>query len=735
MAPDWQSAVEIHPAGWTLPADKFWVAGWVTSSSGLVPVDVRAWLGPQPFLGLCGLPRPDKEIAARGRAGPPQAGFSFLLSPVAGAGEIVIEVCDQSGRWAEIFRREVHGSANGSGPVQTSPPADAATVLRLLRLRVARPDESWDRLACEALAAGAAESFDVMPSAPFHGALEEVGDRTATPYGHLLVTGWIAHGDQRVVRLTAFLDTGVPEPLVHGLPRPDVASLFPGLVDAGHSRFAGFLRLPTRPPRPLALRIFAELADGQVALVFLKRFEPVLTGGYGDDLPGCSPWVFGRALRALRRAGWGRIGDAGGRRAAARAAWLEFQAAAPARSLPPAATDKGPVNPRPLRVTLVTHNLNFEGAPLFLAEYARYLAALPGWKVRVVSARAGPVQAVFDAAGVAVTVVDSAGLLGAASDGDFTAALDQLAAGFPWSDCDVIVANTLVASWAVHLAHRLRLPSVFYVHESVGARRFFALQLPAAAVARVERAFLLATRVAFIAAAVQRPHAAHGRRGNFRTLHGWIDLARIHAYTAAQDRAAVRRSLGLAPDAVVFANLGSLLPRKGQHVFVEAVALLLARSRRAAPPVFLLVGAGDEIDPYADVLRHAIQTRGLAGLQIIPRSAEPFRYFLAADICVCSSLEEAFPRVVLEAAAFGRLIVTTNVNGIPEMVGPDEAWLVPPDDPARLADAMAAAWESHVRGDRSRAEAARRNIARFDAAALLPRHADLVRIAAAVPFE
>ena len=105
--PDWKSAVEIHPEGWVSPAQPFWVAGWVTSTSGLVAVDVRARFGNRVFLGLCGLPRPDKEIEARGRPGPPQAGFSFLLQPVPGAARLGIEVCDQHGRWTEIFSHAI----------------------------------------------------------------------------------------------------------------------------------------------------------------------------------------------------------------------------------------------------------------------------------------------------------------------------------------------------------------------------------------------------------------------------------------------------------------------------------------------------------------------------------------------------------------------------------------------------------------------------------------------------
>ncbi len=77
--PDWKSLIEIHPAGWECPSEPFWVAGWIASPSGKVPVDMRAWLGDEPFLGVCGLPRPDVETSVRGLSGPPHAGFTFRL--------------------------------------------------------------------------------------------------------------------------------------------------------------------------------------------------------------------------------------------------------------------------------------------------------------------------------------------------------------------------------------------------------------------------------------------------------------------------------------------------------------------------------------------------------------------------------------------------------------------------------------------------------------------------------
>jgi len=738
--PDWKSALEIYPEGWRCPAGPFWIAGWATSASGLVVVDVRAWLGAQPFLGLCGLPRPDKEIAARGHAGAPQAGFSFLLHAVPGATDLRVEVCDQHGRWTEIFRHAVTGApslpsanvriTNIRGHAHAAP--EAEPLLRLLRAKHARPEQSWSTLAREILAHEHSETFDVAPSEPFKGALEQLEFRAAVQYGHLLVTGWVAHREQEITRLTAYLDTATPLPLVHGLERADARTLFPDLVDAEHSRFAGYLPVPAHLPHPLALRIFAELASGKQELVFLKRFRPVLTSGGGTDLPAFSRWKFICAAWALREAGWDEKWAPGAYPAIRQAAREEYRNAAPAAQPPRELFDRiAPDRTKPLQVTLVTHNLNYEGAPLFLLEYARYLAALPGWKVRIISAAEGPLRARFAEAGLAVDVIDASALLAAPDDAGFASALGHLAQHPAWSGGDVIIANTMVAFWAVHVAQQLHQPSLFYIHESVGPRRFFALQFGAAALTRVEQAFALATRVGFMAHASQRAFAALGGKNNFRVTPGWIDLARIQAYDTAHDRTELRRDLGLPEDTVVFANIGAVLPRKGQHVFLEAIALLQQRDL-SAPCAFLIVGVKPGIDPYVDLLRHTIASRGLAHVQLIESSSDPYRYFKAADVCVCSSLEEALPRVVMEAAAFGRLIVTTDVDGIPELVGPEEAWLVPPDDAVNLAAAMHAAFDAHVGGTRTKAERAQEQItALSDAAVRLPEHEAIIRLVAA----
>jgi glycosyltransferase involved in cell wall biosynthesis len=724
--PDWKSAIEVFPAGWVCPAEPFWIAGWIASPT-LVPVDLRTRLGDRVFLGLCGLPRADKEVASRGQAGPPHAGFSFLLQPVAGAREISVEACDQHGRWTVIFRQAVTSAAPPSvpPPVARSSPA----VRHLLQARHARPRAAWSSLAREVLAAENAVPLDVLPSPPFHGALEQFSAEAPVQHNRLLVTGWLAHRTQRITKLTAFLDTARPLPLLHGLLRPDALTLGVELRDGTHSGFAGYFDLPPDLPRPIALRVIADLDNGHRELVFTKRFRPVITSGAGSDRPPLSAWTFARAAWALWVAGWK---PPGGWQPALAAAWSDYRAAA-SRPGPAVIGPAESAPPRPLRVALFTHNLNLEGAPLIAFEFARHLAAQPGWTVRVISPQDGALHDAYRAAGLAVEIIDLKPALAAASVPAFHRELQRVATGLRLEDTDVVAANTMVTFWAVLMAHRLRKPSILYTHESVSPRRFFAPHLPPELVVEAESAFTAATRVVFSAAASQRVHGHLPRRDHFRVLPGWIDVGCIQTYASAHPRAEVRRALGLPADAVVFANIGSVSARKGQLVFVDAIARLLSGQSAGAPLVFLMVGAGRGPNPYVDLVRAEIAERRLPGVRIVDQVTDAYAWHRAADIFVCSSFEEAFPRVVMEAAAFGVPVVSTDVDGIPEMLGPDDAWLVPPGDAAQLATAMAAALAAHRAGDRRRAERGRQAVQRFDSAALLPRHLALVSAVADLP--
>jgi glycosyltransferase involved in cell wall biosynthesis len=179
-------------------------------------------------------------------------------------------------------------------------------------------------------------------------------------------------------------------------------------------------------------------------------------------------------------------------------------------------------------------------------------------------------------------------------------------------------------------------------------------------------------------------------------------------------------------------NIGSLCERKGQHIYVRTAALLQQELRDTWPDrkiQFVMVGTRPGV--YLDSLRQEAALHGLENVVFLPESGEIHDFYRLADLFVCSSFEESFPRVLLESAAHRLPIVSTNVNGIAEMLGEDEAWLIPPGDCHRLAGAVRQALAAHFAGDTSRPDRARAAIVRrFHEDRSLPLHFALMRRAA-----
>ena len=141
-----------------------------------------------------------------------------------------------------------------------------------------------------------------------------------------------------------------------------------------------------------------------------------------------------------------------------------------------------------------------------------------------------------------------------------------------------------------------------------------------------------------------------------------------------------------APDATDLVFVGELRKLKGVDVMIEAMARL-ARDGRSLTAT--IVGAGADRGSFeAAVAAHNL------GAAIHFVGAKPARAaFALGRMLVVPSRAESLPYVVLEAAAAGLPIIATNVGGIPEIFGPDAGDLVPPGDPAALADAIAHAMQ------------------------------------------
>jgi glycosyltransferase involved in cell wall biosynthesis len=737
--PHWQFDLEVKPEGWRFPTGASWIAGWIWSPQQRLLTDLRCWIDGRPFLGVWGLPKPGLDERFLHRPGPPYLGFTLLVQPHAGASLLRLEVRDQTNQWTEIYRAAITTAADSPAPASPTLPALLPdSIAPLLRLYGRRPQVPLAALADEVVSSRLGEPLNCLPVPPFHGALEEPRESGWIRFGRLSITGWLAHRQQKITRITAMVDPLTEGALLHGIKRTDVDGVFADLPGRENSAFVGHVDLPADLSTPALLKIFAELENREKHLVFAQRFVPRVIAGSETALPPLSRLSFAKASWALRGAarrhglplgGWKDL------RPALPRAWSAYAAEAPPKSgaihlaapLPPPPPGQGS-----RRILVVTHNLNYEGAPWFIFELALHLSKQAGLKVDIVSPQAGPMRETFTQAGLPVSVVDIAGAWQAADEAAFHAAVNR--AGIDWAGYDLVIANTMVTFWAIHAAARAGVPTLLYVHESAAIRRFFEPLMAPALFPVVEHAFRLATRVVFTADSSRRVFAYLGDRHNFCLLPSWVEASRVDAYAAETDPAALRAKHGFDADEVLVINIGSVCERKGQHVFIQAVALLKAELAHTYPGKkirFVMVGARAGL--YLETLREEIRRLGLEDItRFIGETGNIFDFYALADVFVCSSFEESFPRVILESAAFRRLIVTTNVNGIAEMIGPEEAWLVPPGERYRMAEAVKLALAAHFANDRSRAERARAVVTqKYRESRSLPQHAALAQAAAA----
>jgi glycosyltransferase involved in cell wall biosynthesis len=126
-----------------------------------------------------------------------------------------------------------------------------------------------------------------------------------------------------------------------------------------------------------------------------------------------------------------------------------------------------------------------------------------------------------------------------------------------------------------------------------------------------------------------------------------------------------------------FLFIGELRKLKGLDVFLAALSRVSARA--------LIVGSGPDEAYFKSLAGRLIQDGAVEF-----RPPMPARQAFALSRCVVvPSRKEAFPYIVLEAAAAGMPMIASRVGGIPEIFGPCADLLIEPGDDKALASAMA----------------------------------------------
>lgn len=166
-----------------------------------------------------------------------------------------------------------------------------------------------------------------------------------------------------------------------------------------------------------------------------------------------------------------------------------------------------------------------------------------------------------------------------------------------------------------------------------------------------------------------------------------VPSARVHCipngWVASADplpREAARKELGLPPSGMVIGWVARLIPVKACDNFLRAFSAC-----RGLPVLGAIIGEGPERNRL-EVLRAEL---GLEEqVKFCGARPQASQLFTAFDGFVLSSWSEGTPIALLEAMAAGVPVVSTAVGGIPDVVGPGEAVLVPAEDPVALGAAI-----------------------------------------------
>ncbi|MFN2475453.1 MAG: glycosyltransferase [Chthoniobacterales bacterium] len=318
----------------------------------------------------------------------------------------------------------------------------------------------------------------------------------------------------------------------------------------------------------------------------------------------------------------------------------------------------------------VSHDLSWSGAPLILLEMAKWCRQR-GFFVVVMSPKDGPLREKFAEAAIPV-IVDELITRGHES---FTAFA---------RDFDCVVASTIFGAPIVNAAKRAGIPHLWWIHEGRVAEHYISAD------AEIRKALAAADTIITPDTRSSRLYQPFAERPIRVLPYGIPDPATTLAPLAP------RREGGR----VQFLLLGTIEQRKGQQVLLEALRKLPDETLRAAE--FLVVGRAHDAAIAAEVTAAAKDFSCLTFSGGVSPD-EAHRLIAEADVMVSASWDETGPLILMEAAALGKALLSTNVGSVAEfLVNGDDALFFQPGD----ATALAAAIEQLVREPELRARLA-----------------------------
>lgn len=335
------------------------------------------------------------------------------------------------------------------------------------------------------------------------------------------------------------------------------------------------------------------------------------------------------------------------------------------------------------KVLMCSNALEYTGAPLHQLEIALKLAGDGEIEPVIFSVTDGPLRYIYEQHKIKVIVREHP-LTGVYDRQGYGQAIADLAEELRLDGYDLVYANTLENFFMVAAAENRGVPCVWNIHESEPWHSYFNRFGPEIAAQALE-CFRFPYRVIFVADATRNQYLPLNSHHNFITIHNGLDVDRLLTQAEKWTRKSARQTLDIDKGEIVILLLGTVCDRKGQLDLVKALPLLSPQWYNRIR--CFIVGDrpslySNQLATLVNQLPEQLQNR----VSIVPETPDTALYYRSADIFVCTSRIESYPRVILEAMGFDLPIITTPIFGIPEQVRREiNALFYTPNQPDELA--------------------------------------------------
>lgn len=326
---------------------------------------------------------------------------------------------------------------------------------------------------------------------------------------------------------------------------------------------------------------------------------------------------------------------------------------------------------------MVTTNLNPDGAPLSQFELATALAG-PEFEITIVASTDGALREAYEKHSIPI-FYPSELHCNVAVPAWYEADVISLAEILRKNQPDLIVASTIDSFPVIDAARIAGIPSVWNIRESEPWKSRLAHLHPIVA-SRALACLKYPEAVIFVARASQIAWSAFASPERSHVIYN-----APHPSLLSSEMTDLPGVVDRAEGKTLIANVGTLCERKGQIDLARALSKLPRETLRRLQVVF----AGRNDSDYMARVQSALAPAAAAVSTFVGPVANGCAIVGAADLLVHTARSEAFPRVLLEAAALGTPIIATAVDGAVERLEDGQsAILYEPKDIRALVGAI-----------------------------------------------